>query len=99
MVHSGGIGIRNYLQVKGQIDLDSGELRCPKCFGKDLVPSLPRGFMDWMMARFDYIPRHCRICGSRFYVAEEALRGRPEDAVEGAEQNRPPATQPSRKQA
>jgi hypothetical protein len=45
-----------------------GELRCPRCFGKDIVPSMPRGFRDAVMRLLGGIPRHCRFCGRRFYV-------------------------------
>jgi hypothetical protein len=45
-----------------------GELRCPRCFGKDIVPSMPRGWLDSLMRAFDRIPRHCRFCECRFYI-------------------------------
>jgi hypothetical protein len=45
-----------------------GELRCPRCFGKDIVPSMPRGWRDALMLAFGKIPRHCRFCECRFYV-------------------------------
>jgi hypothetical protein len=48
--------------------LQPGELRCPRCFGKDIVPSMPRGVLDWLMHRTGRIPRHCRFCGKRFYI-------------------------------
>jgi hypothetical protein len=44
-----------------------GEQRCPRCFGKDIVPSKPRGWRDAVMLAFGRIPRHCRFCGRRFY--------------------------------
>jgi hypothetical protein len=50
-----------------------GEVRCPRCFHKDIVPSLPRGLRDTVMSWFGRIPRHCRFCEKRFYVAPEAL--------------------------
>jgi len=62
------------MQVKDKIDLDSGDLRCPRCFGKDLAPSQPRGVRDWLMSRLGKVPRHCRFCEKRFYVEQEALR-------------------------
>jgi hypothetical protein len=45
-----------------------GELRCPRCFGKDIVPSMPRGWRDAIMSMAGRIPRHCRFCAKRFYV-------------------------------
>jgi hypothetical protein len=45
-----------------------GEQRCPRCFGKDIVPSMPRGWRDAVMRAFGKIPRHCRFCERRFYV-------------------------------
>jgi hypothetical protein len=56
------------LQVNRPMDIRPGELRCPRCFGKDIVSSLPRGFLDALMARLGRIPRHCRFCEKRFYV-------------------------------
>jgi hypothetical protein len=56
------------VQVKVHIDLESGALRCPRCFGKDIVSSAPRGLLDPIMRRFGKAPRHCRFCGKRFYV-------------------------------
>jgi len=56
------------MQVTVKIDLKSGDLRCPRCFGKDIVPSRPRGVWDALMARWGKIPRHCRFCEKRFYV-------------------------------
>ena len=50
-----------------------GEIRCPRCWGSDLVPSLPRGLLDLLMEQFERIPRHCRACGKRFYVRENDL--------------------------
>jgi len=52
-----------------------GELRCPRCFGKDIVPSMPRGWRDAVMRLFGGIPRHCRFCGCRFYVRGRTLAG------------------------
>jgi hypothetical protein len=45
-----------------------GEVRCPRCFGKDIVPSMPRGWRDTVMGAMGRIPRHCRFCEYRFYV-------------------------------
>jgi hypothetical protein len=45
-----------------------GELRCPRCFGKDLVPSMPRGWRDAVMRVLGRIPWDCRFCECRFYV-------------------------------
>jgi hypothetical protein len=55
--------------IQKQLNILPGELRCPRCFGKDIVPSLPRGWLDSLMRGFGKIPRHCRFCENRFYVA------------------------------
>jgi len=54
------------------IHVRPGELRCPRCFGKDIVPSMPRGWRDAVMRSFGKIPRHCRFCECRFYVRHTA---------------------------
>jgi hypothetical protein len=56
------------LEIIKQIEIKPGELRCPRCFGRDIVPSLPRGIGDAVMRRVGRIPRHCRSCGRRFYA-------------------------------
>jgi len=48
--------------------MKSGELRCPRCFHRDIVPSMPRGLKDEFMRARGRVPRHCRSCGKRFYV-------------------------------
>jgi hypothetical protein len=53
--------------VNQKIDIKPGQLRCPRCFAKDIVESLPRGFVDAVMRRFGRVPRHCRACEKRFY--------------------------------
>jgi hypothetical protein len=60
------------VQVNVHIDLESGDLRCPRCFGKDLVFTASRGLLDAIMRRYGKIPRHCRFCGKRFYVPLES---------------------------
>jgi len=45
-----------------------GDVRCPRCFGKDLAPSMPRGWRDALMRVLGKVPRHCRFCERRFYV-------------------------------
>ena len=54
--------------VDKPFDILPGEVRCPRCFGKDIVPSMPRGLRDAVMRVFGGIPRHCRFCGCRFYI-------------------------------
>jgi hypothetical protein len=44
-----------------------GELRCPRCFGKDVVPETPHGLRDTVMQALRRSPRHCRFCECRFY--------------------------------
>ena len=56
------------------MDIKPGELRCPRCFKRDIAPSLSRGILDAIMKNWRRIPRHCRACGNRFYVAEEKVR-------------------------
>ncbi|MBZ5582530.1 MAG: hypothetical protein LAQ30_10075 [Acidobacteriia bacterium] len=56
------------LEVRDPIAIKPGEVRCPRCFSKDIVPSLPRGWLDSFMVAWGRIPRHCRACGRRFYV-------------------------------
>jgi len=56
------------LKTPDQPDPPRLELRCPRCFGKDIVPSRPRGIVDALMTRFGRVPRHCRACGKRFYA-------------------------------
>jgi len=57
------------LVVHKAIDFKPGQLRCPSCLNLDIAPSLSRGFLDSLMAFFHRIPRHCRCCGRRFYIA------------------------------
>ena len=59
--------------VDRAIDFQPGELRCPRCFGKDIMPSMPRGPLDSAMGVVGRIPRRCRFCGKRFYVRAEDL--------------------------
>jgi hypothetical protein len=56
------------LIIRKRIEIKPGEVRCPRCFGMDLAPSLPRGLKDALMRRFGRVPKHCRFCERRFYV-------------------------------
>jgi hypothetical protein len=47
-----------------------GSLICPRCGRRDIVPSMPRNFIDELMRSFGKLPKHCRGCGKRFYVRE-----------------------------
>jgi len=58
------------LEVSSKMDIKPGELRCPRCFKRDIAPSLPRGILDAIMKSWHRVPRHCRACGRRFYVRE-----------------------------
>jgi transcriptional regulator NrdR family protein len=61
------------LEIDKPFEIKPGELRCPRCFGRDIVPSMPRGVGDAVMRRMGRIPRHCRSCGKRFYASLERL--------------------------
>ncbi|MGA2196342.1 MAG: hypothetical protein ABSH40_13835 [Bryobacteraceae bacterium] len=60
------------MEVSSKMDIKPGELRCPRCFKRDIAPSLPRGILDAIMKSCHRLPRHCRACGRRFYVRESA---------------------------
>ena len=66
--------------VDKPFEIQPGELRCPRCFGKDIVPSLQRGWLDAVMSNLRRIPRHCRFCGKRFYVRAGLHLTDPENA-------------------
>jgi hypothetical protein len=53
------------------MNIQPGELRCPRCFHKDIVASMPRGLRDAVMSWFGKIPRHCRSCEKRFYINKD----------------------------
>jgi predicted Zn-ribbon and HTH transcriptional regulator len=57
------------------IDTQPGVLRCPRCFAKDIVPSMPRNVLDRALMKLGLIPRHCRACGKRFHVPASRLKG------------------------
>jgi hypothetical protein len=81
------------LKVDWPIDIKPGELRCPHCFGKDIVPSKTRGIWDTFLASLGRIPRHCRSCGRRFHPTQKAigrdaeLRAEKESAQSGRQSN------------
>jgi hypothetical protein len=56
------------LVVNQPIYFKPGEVRCPGCLTLDIVPSMPRGWLDTLMAWMGRTPRHCRSCGKRFYI-------------------------------
>jgi hypothetical protein len=62
------------LETVGEPALKPEELRCPRCFGKDIVPSKNRGLIDALMIHLGRVPRHCRFCGKRFYAEPSARR-------------------------
>jgi len=62
------------LRVNTPIDIRPGELRCPRCMSRDIVPSMPRGIWDDIMSGAGRLPRHCRYCGKRFYAKREAIK-------------------------
>ena len=56
------------------MDIRPGELRCPRCFSRDIVLSKPRGLWDAMMRRAGRLPRHCRSCGKRFHAKVDTIK-------------------------
>ena len=62
------------LKINKNLDIRPGELRCPHCYGRDIVPSKPRGFWDLLLSRFGRVPRHCRFCARRFHPKIEEVR-------------------------
>jgi hypothetical protein len=60
------------LEINQVPKVKPGEIRCPRCFGLDLVPSRSRGVLDAVMRRFGRVPRHCRFCEKRFFVRAAA---------------------------
>ena len=73
------------LKVNCPLEIRPGELRCPRCFRKDVAPSMQRGMVDALMRWRGRIPRHCRSCGKRFYVREAELLGTAQPAETAAE--------------
>jgi len=61
------------LKIKDVPEVKPGEIRCPRCYGLDLVPSRPRGVFDAVMRWCGRVPRHCRFCAKRFFVTTEVL--------------------------
>jgi DNA-directed RNA polymerase subunit RPC12/RpoP len=59
------------LEIQEPLEVKPGEVRCPRCFSRDLAPSKPRGALDLLMRWFKRVPRHCRFCGKRFYAVEK----------------------------
>ena len=76
------------METSDEPDIKPGELRCPRCFGKDVVPSKRRGFVDALMAQLGKVPRHCRFCGKRFYVLWEELKAAQAGALAAAHKRR-----------
>ena len=60
------------LQVNIPIEVKPGELRCARCFSRDIAPCIPAGLRDTIMGRFARVPKICRFCGKRFYVRGQA---------------------------
>ena len=56
------------MELDDELQSEPDGIRCPSCFRRDIVPSMPRGFFDRLMIRWGRIPRHCRACGKRFRV-------------------------------
>ena len=59
------------MEVNVPMDIKPDELRCPSCFGRDIVHSHQRGWRDRLMARLGREPQHCRFCGRRFYILKK----------------------------
>jgi hypothetical protein len=62
------------LKVNTPMDIRPGELRCPRCMSRDIVPSMPRGLWDDIMRGASRLPRHCRYCGKRFHAKMQAIQ-------------------------
>ena len=62
------------MKVDKPFDIKPGELRCPHCWNRDIVPSMPRGIWDEMMRWLGRVPRHCRFCGRRFHPKLEEIK-------------------------
>jgi len=72
------------MEVDIPIEIEPGQTRCPRCFGRDLVPSRRQGVLDGLMHRLGREPLHCRFCGRRFYHD-------PRKAAATGEKTEPPA--------
>ena len=58
------------LSVDSSLKVELTVLRCPRCWGRDIVPSLPKGILDRVMKKLDRVPCQCRFCAHRFYRPE-----------------------------
>jgi len=55
------------MEVDIPIEIKPGQMRCPRCFSRDVVESQRQGVLDSLMHRLGREPLHCRFCGKRFY--------------------------------
>lgn len=66
------------------------ELRCPHCFSRDIGYTRQRTTGDAIMGMFRRIPKRCRACGRRFYVAQWTQEApEPEPQTTGADPGEP----------
>ncbi len=65
------------LAASDRIQYIPGEVLCPRCLGRDIVPSLPRGWRDALMRKLGKLPRHCRACSKRFYARPGPIEAPP----------------------
>jgi len=65
------------LRINKVPKIQPGEIRCPRCFGLDLISSQPRGPIDALMRALGREPYHCRFCEKRIFARVPAVR-RPE---------------------
>jgi hypothetical protein len=50
-------------------------IRCPRCGGRDIRHSLPRGWKDSLLLALRRHPFRCRACKCRFYRSGLARTG------------------------
>jgi phage FluMu protein Com len=56
------------LEISHIPEIKAGEIRCPRCYGIDVVPSRQRGVQDAVMRWMGREPRRCRFCEKRFFA-------------------------------
>jgi hypothetical protein len=77
------------LKIDKPLEIKPGELRCPYCFGRDIVPSMPRGIWDAILSSLGRVPRHCRFCARRFHPRIEDVERDSALRLEAEKETRP----------